>query len=1046
MSLNIDTPNIGSLSLQSNASGYIPVPFAGKDKQFDQVLDELDKAGFIPENLLEAETKWFYESLGIDDVYFARESVSGIVSHIHALYAAKLEQFASGNFDVPFIHHLREADDHAVYFDSSIPDSPEYYSTQYEKRIDAKYLNGSDPKTASYRLEAFKAPLKLPTAKTSEANDQFMRLYFVYKNAFKNLDKVNAKTTDLNLIGDETFLRISSENTKELYSKIISEVVQVGGPVIHHYRVENSLEYRLVIGFNQKTSTNYSSALTALLNYYKLSETRKYVEQFANGVTVISAYIVPSDDVVTSELSVHQVIKEASLLYCLPNNEFYDSFAVGKLSLQESIYAHCGVIFVTHFLNRLGPEYAKLTTLLDPSKSLQHQEVLGSLKNRLRAETYTQTFIKEVFIKHKDIIARLYRHFADVHYIKSRVEKTLSYQRLSTIQTVTNDEEFEEILAKNVSQNEHDSLVLRALYAFNKSVLKTNFYTPTKVAISFRLEPSFLPKEEYPNLPFGMFFVVGSEFRGFHIRFRDIARGGIRVVQSRSEDAYAVNVRNLIDENYGLASTQQRKNKDIPEGGSKGVILLNTGIAQTRPRASFEKYIDSILDLLIEDNIPGVKEPIVDLYKKSEILFMGPDEGTSGFVDWATLHARKRGAPWWKSFFTGKSPSLGGIPHDEYGMTTLSVRSYVEKIYSTLNIDANDASKKITKFQTGGPGGDLGSNEILLSKPAESYVAIVDGPAVVGDPNGLDKDELVRLAKARLDISYYDKSKLSKDGYLVAVDDVDIKLPNGVTFPNGVVFRNTFHLRLKDLFGKVDLFVPCGGRPASLDANNVHNLIDSKTGKSIIPYIVEGANLFITQSAKLILEGAGATLFKDASTNKGGVTSSSKEVLASLAFDDASFLSKMCISPGSTAKPEFYQKYVKEVQRIIQHNARLEFNALWNLKKETNKPISILSDELSLAINELADSLADSKALWDEDVEFRNAVLVDALPDLLLTEVGIENILARIPEAYLRRIFSTHLAGDYVYTKGIESNPAKFLEYISVLRKRYVREGLLKHA
>ena len=29
-----------------------------------------------------------------------------------------------------------------------------------------------------------------------------------------------------------------------------------------------------------------------------------------------------------------------------------------------------------------------------------------------------------------------------------------------------------------------------------------------------------------------MYFVIGSEFRGFHIRFRDVARGGIRIVKS----------------------------------------------------------------------------------------------------------------------------------------------------------------------------------------------------------------------------------------------------------------------------------------------------------------------------------------------------------------------------------------------------------------------------------------------------------------------------------------------------------------------------------
>ena len=54
-----------------------------------------------------------------------------------------------------------------------------------------------------------------------------------------------------------------------------------------------------------------------------------------------------------------------------------------------------------------------------------------------------------------------------------------------------------------------------------------------------------------------------------------------------------------------------------------------------------------IIDLLLPPTIPGIKDPIVDLYGKPEILFMGPDENTADLVDWATEHARKRGAPWW---------------------------------------------------------------------------------------------------------------------------------------------------------------------------------------------------------------------------------------------------------------------------------------------------------------------------------------------------------------------------------------------------------------
>ena len=57
------------------------------------------------------------------------------------------------------------------------------------------------------------------------------------------------------------------------------------------------------------------------------------------------------------------------------------------------------------------------------------------------------------------------------------------------------------------------------------------------------------------------------------MRFRDVARGGIRIVMSRNRETYSINQRMLFDENYGLAATQNLKNKDIPEGGAKGTIL-----------------------------------------------------------------------------------------------------------------------------------------------------------------------------------------------------------------------------------------------------------------------------------------------------------------------------------------------------------------------------------------------------------------------------------------------------------------------------------------
>ena len=643
-----------------------------------------------------------------------------------------------------------------------------------------------------------------------------------------------------------------------------------------------------------------------------------------------------------------------------------------------------------------------------------HAEILSKIKRRLRTETFTADYIYDIIVLYPELVRSLYASFASTHltlgpgYESEFIPPTPSAAVLS-------DTQLKETISKTVN-NEHEEMVMTAFRLFNNALLKTNFYTPTKVALSFRLNPSFLPEIEYPQPLYGMFLVISSESRGFHLRFRDIARGGIRIVKSRNREAYSINARSMFDENYGLANTQQRKNKDIPEGGSKGVILLDAN-QQDKGSVAFEKYIDSIMDLLLPAETPGIKNPIVDLYGKQEILFMGPDENTADLVDWATLHARKRGAPWWKSFFTGKSPKLGGIPHDAYGMTTLSVREYVKGIYRKLDLDPS----KVRKMQTGGPDGDLGSNEILLSN--EKYTSIVDGAGVLVDPNGIDQDELLRLAKKRVMISEFDISKLSTAGYRVLIDENNVKLPTGELINNGTMFRNTFHLRDT---GLTDSFVPCGGRPESIDLSSVSKLI--KNGKSTIPYIVEGANLFITQDAKLRLEAAGCILFKDASANKGGVTSSSLEVLASLSFDDQGFVENMCV--GHDGKPPaFYQAYVKEVQATIKENARLEFEAIWREHEESKLPRSTLSDTLSVAITKLDEELQKTD-LWTNE-KLRHSVLEDALPRLLLEKIGLDLIIKRVPENYLRAIFGSYLASRFVYEFGANPSQFAFFDFMS---------------
>lgn len=124
---------------------------------------------------------------------------------------------------------------------------------------------------------------------------------------------------------------------------------------------------------------------------------------------------------------------------------------------------------------------------------------------------------------------------------------------------------------------------------------------------------------------------------------------------------------------------------------------------------------------------------------------------------------------------------------------------------------------------------------------------------------------MIRLARARKTIGDFDLAKLSEKGYRVLVDEGDKKLPNGEIIARGVDFRNLAHLRNFQAGNEgrsAEVMVPCGGRPEAINISNVDQLIDD-TGKPRVAYIIEGANLFITQEARLQLENAGCIVFKD---------------------------------------------------------------------------------------------------------------------------------------------------------------------------------------
>ena len=338
------------------------------------------------------------------------------------------------------------------------------------------------------------------------------------------------------------------------------------------------------------------------------------------------------------------------------------------------------------------------------------------------------------------------------------------------------------------------------------------------------------------------------------------------------------------------------------------------------------------------------------------------------------------------------------------------------------------------------------ADEILLSH--DKTIAVIDGSGVLADPVGINREELVRLAKARKPVAFFEKSKLSKDGYLVKIEDQDVKLPcksgyalanllslpesafpAGETVLDGTDFRNSAHLRFK-----ADLFVPCGGRyvtphtlsasiyrfrlcsPEAVNISNVAALIDSE-GKPHFSYIVEGANLFFTQQARLYLEQRKVALFKDSSANKGGVTSSSLEVLAGLALTTEEYVDLMIFKNGKPS--EFYQNYVRDIQEKISENAAYEFQCIWkeHARLSGSKHRTIISDELSSDLNNLQAEL-ESSDLFD-DIPSRKGVMRKAIPKTLVDAVGLDELLKRLPEPYQRAIFSSWVASRFVSLYGL---------------------------
>jgi glutamate dehydrogenase len=546
---------------------------------------------------------------------------------------------------------------------------------------------------------------------------------------------------------------------------------------------------------------------------------------------------------------------------------------------------------------------------------------------------------------------------------------------------------------RDVDLEDARTLLLKMIDAV-KAVLRTNVYLPRRYALSMRIDPSFLATDERPELPFGAFFVHGRSFDGFHVRFRDIARGGLRVVRTTTTEQHARESERLYDEVYGLAFAQQLKNKDIPEGGAKATILLAPDALVPR---SVKAFVDSILDLITPDAV--TRRFVVDRFGHDELLYLGPDENiTPEFIDWIVSRAHERGYGLPAAFMSSKAGA--GINHKVFGVTSEGVAVFLDAALRNVGIDPR--TRPFTIKITGGPDGDVAGNmiNILHREYGENarIVGLADGSGTGEDHDGLNHGELLRLFRASLPIAEFDRAKLGARGRIVTIND-----------PNGVGARNTMHNRVI-----ADAFVPAGGRPNAIHGGNWKDYL-TRDGKPSSPVVVEGANLFLTPDARRELSDCGTLIIKDSSANKCGVICSSYEICACMLLDEKQFLA-------------IKDRYVAQVLVKLRELARREADLL--MREHRNRPQIPLPDtstRISRVILRAADAIfAAMDGFSDDDMKLMRQLVIEHLPPVLL-EVAGDRLWSQMPVAYLKSLMAKSLAARIVYREGFE-----FLETMPV--------------
>lgn len=678
----------------------------------------------------------------------------------------------------------------------------------------------------------------------------------------------------------------------------------------------------------------------------------------------------------------------------------------------------------------------------------------------LDVNLYTVENIEEALCRHPELTKQLceaFKYKFDPNQCNLELFTETRKKFLEEVSQLDTGQETNDMRRKNV---------LKQGMNFVSHTLKTNFYRLNYTALSFRLDPNYIDGipfdrvKKFPELPYAIFFIRGMHFFGFHIRFKDLARGGLRTVFPEQVEQMIAERNNVFTECYNLAWTQHKKNKDIPEGGAKGLLFLKpfdqidqdsqilkrelewSGIdsqaIEKRIHAfrqeqkweylyqSQRAFIESLITIVNCEPDGRIRaKHIIDYWKRPEYIYLGPDENMHDFmIEWIANFSKKYHYKPGGAFISSKP--LVGINHKEYGVTSLGIHVYLQQLLEYVGI--HPEKDVFTIKMTGGPDGDVAGNQLLnlyhYFPRTAKLIALTDGTGTIYDEKGLDLEVIKDLFYQKKGISAYPAEKLSEGSFLVnkgkkrrpsayIQETLCLRKKEGQITEEWLSGSDTNHLLRFSLHqAKADVFIPAGGRPRTLNESNINEFLD-EVGKPSSKIIIEGANLYLTPGARRLLEEKGTLIVKDSSANKGGVICSSFEVLCGLALPDETFIANKAA-------------LVAEILDRIKLCASREADLLLRTHKKTGEYLTSISDQISDRINLYTYQLLEYLDLISLPTSHQDPMIKAFLNYCLptLRNHFSTELLNEIPEHHKKAIIACHLASYMVYQKGLAWSPS----------------------